>query len=709
MYTKTSEIRTTARFSVSSLAFTTHSSYNSIYITLNNVSIYAAESNVTTAGVYTSSTMGVAGYAYNPSTIHSTNLTIQATKCNITSTGSTSITSMGFTSPMTFFNSSRLVIACCDSTVSSTDVGIAAVVCSDGVSAVATQWLLVRSQITATNICVNMRPSMGVSVASQVVVKCVAVGWGAASPYCSNNATWKSVYPSPAPVTLQPGDACLSANVSCHDLLPPPVPPIPWVDPIDDNGGATTSLTRSPSQSFSQTSGSASIGSHTASYHLVPSSSSIYPPSISHSRPTLPSPCSTVSLVRSLSQSLHVVPPSPLSPISHIMLSEEAARAVIASGTAAAALGGFVAATSMGHATRMGALMRSIECSYTSGELDSPSLVELPLQTSLGSQGGSLGAHAGSAVLTSVMLVVLPQLVCSAVHVLLSTGGVGSFPALRSLQQVIVSRYCLLSIAYITPNVLMSTVVVVGRGASSGAVVAVLCASIVPLLVGCIAGLRGLSLDVDVVQLGGGKWALQNRPSCSAYVETFGGIVDGCRDPTPYIVRVCFLEDVAASLVLSFLSGVSLSSVGGCEWVAVAMLVVSGFHLLYLVCIRPLRSRIESAMNSALCAVQVVMATLCLAIASGADNSSGVLMSVLGVVAVIQNASFFAQAAILAACACVNESRKKHLALLRACQSADSPAAMMTERALLEAPAQLQEKPLPMVLRLHADATADVL
>ena len=111
-----------------------------------------------------------------------------------------------------------------------------------------------------------------------------------------------------------------------------------------------------------------------------------------------------------------------------------------------------------------------------------------------------------------------------------------------------------------------------------------------PCLWDASRGLRGLSLDVDVVQLGGGKWALQNRPSCSAYVETFGGIVDGCRDPTPYIVRVCFLEDVAASLVLSFLSGVSLSGVGGCEWVAVAMLAVSGFHLLYVVCIRPLRS-----------------------------------------------------------------------------------------------------------------------
>ena len=35
-------------------------------------------------------------------------------------------------------------------------------------------------------------------------------------------------------------------------------------------------------------------------------------------------------------------------------------------------------------------------------------------------------------------------------------------------------------------------------------------------------------------------------------------------------------------------------------------------------------------------------------------------MSVFGVVAVVQNASFFAQAAILAACACVIDSRKRH-------------------------------------------------
>ena len=305
---------------------------------------------------------------------------------------------------------------------------------------------------------------------------------------------------------------------------------------------------------------------------------------------------------------------SPLrSPISRLVSSEGAARAVVASGAAAAALAGIAATTSMGHATRVGALMRSVECAFASGELDPPSVVELPLQWSIESQGGSLGPHAGSALLTSALLVVLPLLLCALVHAILSSCGASKRPVLRSLQSNVLSRYCLLSMAFFLPNVLMSAVIVVGRGASSGAVVAAMCAATVPLLLGCVAGQRALAMDVEVVPLCGGKWELRNRPSSRAYVETFGCLVSGCRDPMPLIVRACFLEDAVASLVLSFLSGVSLST-ARCEWVALAMLAVSALHLLYIVCVRPLRSRVESAMNCGLCAVQVVMAALCLAL-----------------------------------------------------------------------------------------------
>ena len=131
---------------------------------------------------------------------------------------------------------------------------------------------------------------------------------------------------------------------------------------------------------------------------------------------------------------------------------------------------------------------------------------------------------------------------------ILSSGGGSEHPTLRSLQSDVLSRYCLLSMAFFLPNVLMSAVVVVGRGASSGAVVAAVCAAIVPLLLGCGAGQRALAMDVDVVALSGGKWELRNRPSATMYVETFGCLVSGCRDPMPLIVRACFLEDAVASL-----------------------------------------------------------------------------------------------------------------------------------------------------------------
>ena len=446
------------------------------------------------------------------------------------------------------------------------------------------------------------------------------------------------------------------------------------------------------------------VDRHSETHSLEHSPSPIYtafpatatkPLSATRSSTTSPTATQSPLPTRTSSRTLHELKHSTQNPISRLVSSEEAASAIVASGAAAAALAGFAATTSMGHATRMGALMRSVNCAFASGELDPPSLVELPLQWSMESQGGSVGSHAGSALLTSAVLVVLPLLMCAVVHAILSSCGVSERPTLRSLQRSVLSRYCLLSMAFFAPNVLMSSVVVVGRGASSGAVVAAICAAIVPLLLGCVAGQRALAMDVEVVPLCGGKWELRNRPSSRAYVETFGGLVNGCRNPTPYIVRVCFLEDAAASLVLSLLSGVSLST-ARCEWVALAMLVVCALHLLYVACVRPLRSALESAMNCCLCGVQVLMAALCLAIASGADNWGGVLMSVLGVVAVVQNASFFVQAAILAACACVSESRKKHTALSGAGPAGGTSMMNMpiSDHALLSAP---EAKQLPLI------------
>ena len=278
---------------------------------------------------------------------------------------------------------------------------------------------------------------------------------------------------------------------------------------------ATTRSAPSPSPTCQRT--KSLSRDHPSAPSLSFTSSVVRWASVTDSTTTTVSAAHTVSAA-SFSHPLPLLPPTAPNPILRLLSSEEGARAVVASGAAAAALAGFATTTSMGHATRMGALMRSVECAFASGELDPPSLVELPLQWSIESQGGAVGSHAGSALLTSAVLVVLPLLMCAFVHAILSSCGVFERPVLRSLQCSVLSRYCLMSLAYFAPNVLMSSVVVVGRGASSGAVVAAVCAAIVPLLLGCVAGQRALAMDVEVVPLCGGKWELRNRPSSRAYV-----------------------------------------------------------------------------------------------------------------------------------------------------------------------------------------------
>ena len=330
--------------------------------------------------------------------------------------------------------------------------------------------------------------------------------------FADNAPLLRARFDGPSYLTINPhGDIILTdynnhrVRTLCAQLAAEPAPSMS-LSPTPDTFSGTATLLSHASSTYaaSQTASHRSEESHTAATH-----------SHTHSSPNVSS---------SSTHSLRLLSPTAATPnpISRLVSSEEAAWAIVVSGTGAAALAGIAATTSMGHATRMGALMRSVECAFATGELDPPSLVELPLQWSMESQGGSVGSHAGSALLTSVVLV-------------------SERPTLRWLQSSVLSRYCLLSVAFFAPNVLMSSVVVVGRGASSGAVEAAIFAAIVPLLLGCVAGQRALAMDVEVVPLCGGKWELRNRPSSRAYVETFGGLVEGCRDPTPYFVRVCFL------------------------------------------------------------------------------------------------------------------------------------------------------------------------
>lgn len=663
-------ITSQGKYPVSSVGFATFSvstasATNSVVAT--NVTLYALECSIIATGEFSVCTLGMASYGLYSSHMRATNVTLFAADCNISARGSQFVSSLGLTSqcnPSSMFSSvasSRMVVASCESYVTAqgnSNVASVAAVDALQIDEEESQWLLVRSDISSSGSCVTLSPSADsarMSVAFGVASNCTSVGWKKSVPYCGNISG-----PAPYP-TLSPSGVCPLTSVSCQDLLPLALPAPPslsvFFDVPSDRDQTLTAAVLSPSRY--------SVSASTkANFSATFLHRSTHPQQSSTRTPFSPS-------LFSFSPSLLPLPSPVVNPISRLLSSSEAAQAIVASGATTAALAGLVTATSMGHATRMASLMRSVECSFASSQLDPPSLVDLPLQWNIDSPNDSLGVHAGSALFTSAMLVVLPLFACAVVHTILSSCSLAERPALRSLQRAIVSRYCLLSFSFFVPNVTMSTVVVVGHGASSGAVAAAALAVVVPLLFGCVAGQRALMLDVDVTPLPSGKFELRNRQSSRAYAETYGGLVDGCRDAMQCTVRVCFVEDVIVSLLLSLLSGVSTCT-ASCEWVALAMLVVSALHLLYVACVRPLRSRVESSMNFSLCAVQVVMAALCLAIASGSDNSAGVLMKTLGVVALIQNASFFVQATVLAACACVSVNKKKHVAITTAAAGSTS-------------------------------------
>ena len=144
-----------------------------------------------------------------------------------------------------------------------------------------------------------------------------------------------------------------------------------------------TSLAVVPSSSFSS---SSTIGLRSPSTTISPALSFSAAPSatwtgafdsvsVSASVNSAATPCcstlSAASSSASPSQSLRLESSPPRSPIARLVSSEAAAWAMIGSGAAAAALAGIAATTSMGHATRMGALMRSVECTFASGRTGS--------------------------------------------------------------------------------------------------------------------------------------------------------------------------------------------------------------------------------------------------------------------------------------------------------------------------------------------------
>jgi hypothetical protein len=156
----------------------------------------------------------------------------------------------------------------------------------------------------------------------------------------------------------------------------------------------------------------------------------------------------------------------------------------------------------------------------------------------------------------------------------------------------------------------------------------------------------------------GAKVIYANEREGEPFLEAFGPFVDAARSMPPLRVRAYALEDVVAASAAACLAGIRPAS-SACLSVAGAMTCVAAAHLLYLLVVRPLKAQLEMGFALLFGASQLVLTVLCAAATKDAS-----VVDYLGVVVLVQAASFFVQAGVLACWAYVRHERKQRLALL---------------------------------------------
>lgn len=370
------------------------------------------------------------------------------------------------------------------------------------------------------------------------------------------------------------------------------------------------------------------------------------------------------------------MPPNrPSEPVANLFNSETISVVVRATGGTSAVLSSFVASPSTAsRALRVGTVARVIDCAFVDSDAE-PSYMDLPVQATVGR--GEFGAVAGSTVASTGTLIVLPFLALS--FVALYGRQRKDCTWVRRLQQNVVANFCFMALGYIGPNIFYSLILVVlhgGTGAEVGAVS--LSATAVSLLTMVVAVVllnrfhswfRVIQGETTHNAEGSsrspkGQLKFENRQPHSMLLETFGPVFDGTRSDAA-ILRASYLEELVLSILLQGLSGIRPQS-GECGAVAISMAVCAGLHAAYVVSARPYSDPLEL-----LFAILTALLLLSMALVAAATVFLGEirsLMTALGVLLFLQNASFFAQLVVMGF-AVLKRSHRKRLEHQWACKS----------------------------------------
>ncbi len=281
------------------------------------------------------------------------------------------------------------------------------------------------------------------------------------------------------------------------------------------------------------------------------------------------------------------------------ILGEQAAVGVTSASVAASVVWSSV--FSSGAVTRvpiMRSLASSIRCAWVERELEDPSYFDLPLQFVAIGDHPKLKYYAGGLVLCGLFMLSweLVSLLCFNLLQGRLNRKVESMLGIGSLLQQ----------GYLMPNVAQAAVIVCWH---AGGGVAVFASAVVVLLVigysvckwlwvllpaqfsahvppfSVSHSKNGTTVKIDY---SGGSAASQ------AWLRFFGPMFDGTVAPRRMTCRVLVMEEVTAGVLLSILGGIKPEDDESCRYTAASMLVVTVLHLLYLLIIRPYRTKLDA-------------------------------------------------------------------------------------------------------------------
>ena len=472
--------------------------------------------------------------------------------------------------------------------------------------------VVVASRVSApsSSSCISLRPLLGdtagnVSVLQDVSLACTNVGWSGACSNCcgsnisvnespltaSNVATWFSG------IELNPISSCLTDS-GCGAIAPPPMAlPLktgcyaPALSP-STAASASRSSTKSPTNAVSQTPPrtyrSIELSNSTSASLLLDSETLTWASSDSLSASQLFHP------TKDIPNAAHVV--------EDLISSEAIATAIVGSGTASAAVASIVALPSAAsYASRVGSLVKVADCGFASGiEADSvPDPLEHPFNFALGSS--KLRHHAGGAVLTALLFVLLPCLFVAATHYLLGEAP-QDHPKLCQLQRYVCGVLASLCLAYFDPGVLGTSVMLISYGEIELVAVGVLLFVVVIAAWRCalVAGLWRVPLLSQVD--GRALWDFRQRLCITLWI-----FAEAAAELSRMTSRLYYAEEVFVSCALAALANVPPIR-GSCTPLALAVIMLTAAHVAFQAFFHPYKELIDTGFSLAAGVLQVLLA-----------------------------------------------------------------------------------------------------